>query len=306
MPPPHLPYEMKTAIAKFLTRKQDLNALAQTSRDFYHAVNPVLYEKAVTTHRLSIFRWAAMNGQVSTIQMLLEHGGEVPRPGSYELPEFYDTDHVEYNPRLDELRYDYRWARTITYAAYNGHVGVVELYLDKRGASPNHRDRDGYTLLHHAVLNNHDSLVRMLVERGASINHCNGEDQTPLVVKAAELGNLAMVECLLSPTKKRYPRNYLKYICRAVRSAIFSKSAVVVEFPLSQGAPLDIPGKELSGDPFAAAFLSNNKRLLSLVLDHGAKVSDRQRLGVYRRAAEADYVDMLKLVVEKRPGWRCN
>ncbi|PYI04797.1 ankyrin [Aspergillus sclerotiicarbonarius CBS 121057] len=70
----HLPPEMIKTVAEYLTRKQDLNALAQTSQDLYQIVNPLLYIEALRTHGIAITFWAAFNGRMSTIQRFLAHG----------------------------------------------------------------------------------------------------------------------------------------------------------------------------------------------------------------------------------------
>ena len=68
------------------------------------------------------------------------------------------------------------------------------LFCLRRGLSIEERDDKGNTLLHHAVLNSHDTLIRDLAKLDSKqINTCNQDFETPLML-AAELGNVAAVK----------------------------------------------------------------------------------------------------------------
>nr|XP_022903921.1 ankyrin repeat and sterile alpha motif domain-containing protein 1B-like isoform X1 [Onthophagus taurus] len=93
-------------------------------------------------------------------------------------------------------------------AARNGNVAVVEKILGqrakrsgplaslRRGPGANVQDSSGYTSLHHAALNGHREIVRLLLEHDASINIVDSKGSTPLHL-AAWSGNADIARMLL-------------------------------------------------------------------------------------------------------------
>jgi uncharacterized protein len=82
-------------------------------------------------------------------------------------------------------------------AAYLGLKESVEYLIDK-GADLNAlaKNATGYTALTGAVSQNHNDIARLLVKRGANVNHGYEGGFTPLM-HAAYAGNLELVELLL-------------------------------------------------------------------------------------------------------------
>jgi hypothetical protein len=64
-------------------------------------------------------------------------------------------------------------------AAENGHEAFVRLLLDK-GASIDAKDSDGWTPLSRAAGNGHEAVVRLLLDKGASIDAKGLDGRTPL------------------------------------------------------------------------------------------------------------------------------
>ncbi|CAH0560304.1 unnamed protein product [Brassicogethes aeneus] len=94
-------------------------------------------------------------------------------------------------------------------AARKGNVAVVEKILGqrakrsgplaslRRGPGANVQDSSGYSSLHHAALNGHSDIVKLLLEHDASTNIVDGKGSSPLHL-AAWSGNVAIVKHLLS------------------------------------------------------------------------------------------------------------
>jgi uncharacterized protein len=82
-------------------------------------------------------------------------------------------------------------------AAYLGQKESVEYLIDK-GADLNAlaKNETGYTALTGAVSQNHNDIARLLVNRGANVNHGYEGGFTPLM-HAAYAGNLELVNLLL-------------------------------------------------------------------------------------------------------------
>ncbi|MDE2871256.1 MAG: ankyrin repeat domain-containing protein [Gemmatimonadota bacterium] len=71
-----------------------------------------------------------------------------------------------------------------------------ERCLAEEGQDVHARDKDGNTILHHAVENPDGAVVALLLQAGAEVNARNADGTTPLH-QAAETGNLAAVTRLL-------------------------------------------------------------------------------------------------------------
>lgn len=65
---------------------------------------------------------------------------------------------------------EFQYCRTaLWHAACRGHEAVTRLLLD-RGASVNHQDVRGSTALHEAALHGQQQIAEILIERGANID----------------------------------------------------------------------------------------------------------------------------------------
>lgn len=128
---------------------------------------------------------AAEGGSQATVKALLDFGTVVE----------------SVNFRIDD--------RTpLSYAAENGHVGVVELLLQREDVDINARDGKGRTPLWHACVNGstdteeghggiggHETVALLLLERGADVDARDDDGRAPLWY-AAEYGCDAMVKIL--------------------------------------------------------------------------------------------------------------
>ena len=96
--------------------------------------------------------FAAQNGHLEVVRLLLERGANVNAQ---------NTDELWWRERRTPLHF----------AAQNGHLDVVRLLLE-RGANVNAETSGvaGWTPLHFAAQNGHLEVVRVLLERGANVN----------------------------------------------------------------------------------------------------------------------------------------
>jgi ankyrin repeat protein len=80
-------------------------------------------------------------------------------------------------------------------AAYNGHLGAVEVLLDKSDMDT--ARTDGATSLHAAARNGHAGVVKALLGKGANVDKaravCRGGEETP-VQAATRKGHAAIIE----------------------------------------------------------------------------------------------------------------
>jgi len=80
-------------------------------------------------------------------------------------------------------------------AASNDHESVARLLLD-RGASIDAATSDNWTSLHYAAENGYESIVRLLLDRGASIDAATSDNWTSFHF-AADKGHESVVGLLL-------------------------------------------------------------------------------------------------------------
>ncbi|KAL2837789.1 ankyrin repeat-containing domain protein [Aspergillus pseudoustus] len=72
------------------------------------------------------------------------------------------------------------WLRAIHIAAQKGHERIMRVLLQRSGVDPNAPDSDGRTPLFHAVVEDHEDAVRLLLSHGARIGVLDCEGRSVL------------------------------------------------------------------------------------------------------------------------------
>lgn len=126
----------------------------------------------------------------------LEMHGEVPgpplRPGTGDSMHQADAAHDQ-----DSCPANQHLGKTVLHlAAEYGHLGVVQLLIERLGGNIDLRDGMGDTALHHATRHSHLPVVEELVAVKASLDIPNSAGRTPLQVSVMN-GDAAMVQFLL-------------------------------------------------------------------------------------------------------------
>jgi len=158
------------------------------------------------------------------------------------------------------------WA-SLHFAALNGYQSVVRLLLD-RGASIDGTDKDGMTALHFAAQNGHESVVGLLLDRGASIDALNMNNQPPLQ-EAAWSGHESVVGLLLDRGASINAKD--KNGMTAFHFAAQRGHDSVVGFLLDRGASIDGTDKNGMIALHKAAW-NGHQPVVRLLLDRGASV----------------------------------
>ncbi|KAH6912148.1 DHHC palmitoyltransferase-domain-containing protein [Coprinopsis sp. MPI-PUGE-AT-0042] len=142
-------------------------------------------------------QWAARNGYLYIIQLLIAHNADPNISDS----QGYNTLHlVTHSSSIMPLLYllhqpinvdskDSSGHTSLMWAAYQGDALSVDLLL-RHGASVNLKDDAGLTPLHWAVVRGNKICIRRLIENGADLAVKDGEDRTPkeLAVEMKSLG----------------------------------------------------------------------------------------------------------------------
>ena len=94
----------------------------------------------------------------------------------------------------------------MTWTANNGHLDATKVLLD-RGADIEHRSNDAKTPLLWAAMWGHLEVVQLLVERGANINVHDHDGMTAIML-ATKGGHIHVVEYLIEKGAHVYTKNF--------------------------------------------------------------------------------------------------
>lgn len=159
---------------------------------------------------------AAQYGESATaaLNLLLDHGAEVRVAAGQKAPMFGATPlflaaysgNTEFLPRLHEagdkldepmVLIGTSSTTAMAGAVRFGNLAVVRKLLDM-GVPADELERSGLTLLDRAVLGNQVEVARLLIARGADVNHADKIGFTPLLYAASiDFGDSAMIDLLL-------------------------------------------------------------------------------------------------------------
>jgi ankyrin repeat protein len=101
-----------------------------------------------------------------------------PESPGIQLPQSHNDDTVL--ELITSARSDKGWIGTLHIAAQKGHERIIRVLLLRGNMDVNHQDSDGRTPLIHAIIENHDSVVRLLLSHGARIGVYDREGRSGL------------------------------------------------------------------------------------------------------------------------------
>ncbi|KAI9932266.1 hypothetical protein AWENTII_010611 [Aspergillus wentii] len=215
----NLPNEIILSIADGLDKEHDINALAQTCRRLYAALDCLLYQHNVEHNQSSGARWAVKYNFESTLLKFLEQGANVDDEmveGQSELSseeedsnQGYESREICPEPRRrwyrfrsDYINYRMRvhcFKPLVFLAAKKRYVGVLRLLL-LYGASPNTKSRYGESPLSIAASRGYKDIVEILLQEEdvrPNIRDNGRRGLTPLA-RAAASGHEEIVNLLLA------------------------------------------------------------------------------------------------------------
>jgi uncharacterized protein len=165
-------------------------------------------------------------------------------------------------------------------ASHKGHVGVVRRLLDA-GAAINERGPGGRTALFYACLYGPSPVVRVLLERGACPTIAHDQGSNPLMGASFE-GHLEVVRLLLAHPSAQVTINHRDQEgTTALWLACLRGHGGVVRALLESGADPTIPtagGPYLGSTPLIIACWQDHVGVVRFLLDHlGAKATVNHR-----------------------------
>ncbi|CAI7591462.1 unnamed protein product [Penicillium glandicola] len=124
--------------------------------------------------------WLSRSGDSRSLQSHRRTSDSDIRPESpdLQLPKSHSDDTVL--ELITSARNDKGWISTLHIAAQKGHERIVRVLLLRGNMDANKQDSDGRTPLIHAVIENHASVVRLILSHGARIGVCDCDGRSAL------------------------------------------------------------------------------------------------------------------------------
>ncbi|CAI7581673.1 unnamed protein product [Penicillium glandicola] len=249
-----LPNELLLVIAEILDSEKDINAFARTSRDCYILLNPFLYAYNVRQRQGSALHWAATQGQsirsghANIVALLLAHGADPHAKVGWESRD------------------------AITTAVLRNQAAAASILIDN-GVDVNSTAALGDSLLHLAAQKyaiSREAVVRLLIEKGANLEHMNERKYTPLQV-ACQYGSVEVARCLIESGADLHTQD------RGGRSLLHlasSNEVNITKLLVEKG--LDVNAKDETGEtPLHMACWKGRVDTAAFLLDQGADIEAR-------------------------------
>jgi Ankyrin repeats (3 copies)/F-box-like len=177
-----LPLELLLLIMRDLEDLKDVVAMARTCRSMHTVLEPMLYERVITTgaYKRKLL-YAAIYGQANAVSKLLKMGAEMDgfKCHTADYIEVCWEIYAAHNNRTFPvtslmkrrmLGFDFH---PLLAAAVFGHVDVVRTLLIEGMVDINFKDLSQNTALVYAIGNNHPDVIKLLLEQGASCSTVN-------------------------------------------------------------------------------------------------------------------------------------
>lgn len=158
-------------------------------------------------------------------------------------------------------------------AVRQGDAAAVRSLL-ARGAEVNARDKTGATALMHAVLNADAAMVKLLLGKGADVNQRNRAGATALLWALHDVHKVKLlVEHGADVTVTVGPA----HTTAVILAARIPGSLPALRLLVKKGAPLKASASNFT--PLMAACLAGDREVVRFLLDRGADVKARNRVG---------------------------
>ncbi|EXJ88377.1 hypothetical protein A1O1_05307 [Capronia coronata CBS 617.96] len=233
---------------------------------------------------------AVRSGRIATVQTLLEHDPDLKheqiftrdRKGSTPRVVAFYTAHYDIHKYLraaewDVLGYTPNEASKLTRAIELDDIEAVRPHLDAHADALTQPDEDGQPPLHVALQEARVEIVKLLLQRGASIEAVGYHGWRPLHI-AASLGNLELVNLCLAHNADIETRTNTSQT--PLHKAASSHSVAVVRRLLEAGANPSATNERGMTSLHVAAHQNDIAIVRLLVLEYGVDVLARDRQGL--------------------------
>uniref|UniRef100_A0A8C7V506 K Homology domain-containing protein n=1 Tax=Oncorhynchus mykiss TaxID=8022 RepID=A0A8C7V506_ONCMY len=185
-------------------------------------------------------------------------------------------------------------------AATAGHVGVVEILLDKGGDIEAQSERTKDTPLSLACSGGRQEVVELLLLRGANKEHRNVSDYTPLSL-AASGGFVNIIKILLNTGAEINSRTGSKLGISPLMLAAMNGHVPAVKLLLDMGSDINAQIETNRNTALTLACFQGRAEVVSLLLDRKANVEHRAKTGLtpLMEAASGGYAEVGRVLLDK-------
>uniref|UniRef100_A0A8C3T8G0 K Homology domain-containing protein n=1 Tax=Chelydra serpentina TaxID=8475 RepID=A0A8C3T8G0_CHESE len=185
-------------------------------------------------------------------------------------------------------------------AATAGHVGVVEILLDKGGDIEAQSERTKDTPLSLACSGGRQEVVDLLLARGANKEHRNVSDYTPLSL-AASGGYVNIIKILLNAGAEINSRTGSKLGISPLMLAAMNGHVPAVKLLLDMGSDINAQIETNRNTALTLACFQGRAEVVSLLLDRKANVEHRAKTGLtpLMEAASGGYAEVGRVLLDK-------
>ncbi len=231
-------------------------------------------------HGWTLLMYAAQNGNIEKVRLLLEAGADVNA-----------LDYYSYTALIRIVSKHY---------FDNNHLDTMKVLIDKN-ADINHQDRDGYTALNWAASRGFTDAVKLLVDKGADITIQSNDGKTPydvatnttiknilrggnevssgeLLLKAVQDENINKLKDLLKSTTVDIDFNILNG-WTPLMVAIEKRNIEIIRLLLNAGASVTSRTEDREETPLLIAAMFLYYEAIKLLLEHGADINDTNYTG---------------------------
>ncbi|KAI2651307.1 Ankyrin repeat and KH domain-containing protein 1 [Labeo rohita] len=181
-----------------------------------------------------------------------------------------------------------------------GHVGVVEILLDKGGDIEAQSERTKDTPLSLACSGGRQEVVELLLLRGANKEHRNVSDYTPLSL-AASGGYVNIIKILLNAGAEINSRTGSKLGISPLMLAAMNGHVPAVKLLLDMGSDINAQIETNRNTALTLACFQGRAEVVSLLLDRKANVEHRAKTGLtpLMEAASGGYAEVGRVLLDK-------
>lgn len=224
---------------------------------------------------------AVKNGQLSVMHLLLERGADCLASDVFAETTLKFTrflkDPTEAKKALEAKIKEQRKNMTLPQAIIHGDIALLKELLDS-GKSPNECHSDGYSALFYACLVANADAVDLLLKKGADINlGSNGKQlaNTVLSFRGEELAHISAEEFFQKKPERSIYQKRLLFGEAPIFAACELGNLDIVERLLKAGCDVNCATKTGSVSPLMMAIVSENLKLISFLIEAGAKLDHR-------------------------------
>ncbi|VDM14393.1 unnamed protein product [Wuchereria bancrofti] len=222
--------------------------------------------------------------------------------GQHTTERTYDTDsdeEISSQPFNVDMQTESNHDTALTLAATGGHDSLVELLIT-RGANIEHKDKKGFTPIILAATGGHVNVVEILLNHGANIEAQSDRTKDTALSLACSGGRKEVVELLLKRGANKEHRNVSDYTPLSLAAS--GGYVDIVNLLLNNGAEINSrTGSKLGISPLMLAAMNGHAAATKILLERGSDINshiETNRNTALTLACFQGRTDVVRLLLE--------